>query len=145
MVRHPGRTGWTGALGAFVLGTFVLGVISGPIRPCLNHPGHAGADHHPTAAGPPNAMAGMGQMTQPVATRFPSPATPGPDSPLQQGCDCLGQCHAEHSPFLAASAPVAIAAQPAPPRAPVVRRASEPDLELEYPVPLARPPPSLSA
>ncbi len=141
MVRHPGRTGWTGALGVLVCCTFGLGLVSGPIRPCLNHPGHSGGDHHPMSG----ASAASSQMAQGIAIRFPAPTKPGPDSPLQKGCDCLGQCHAEQSPFLATSAPVVMASERAPVRPPVVWRTSEPDLELEYPVPLARPPPSLSA
>jgi len=143
MVRHPGRTGWTGALGVFVLCTFGVGVISGPMRPCLNHPGHSGGDHHPMVGA--GGVADAASMAQGIVMRFPEPATPGPDSPLQKGCDCLGQCHAEQSPFLASSAPVAMASDQAPVCPPVVQRASEPNLELEYPVPLARPPPSLSA
>lgn len=126
-----------------VLCTFGLGLISGPMRPCLNHPGHSGGSH-PTAMAP-GVMAGYGSVAHALALHSQDDPAPGSSVPLPQGCDCLGQCHAEQSPFLATSGPVAVAAEPAPSRAPVIRRASEPDLELEYPVPLARPPPSLSA
>jgi hypothetical protein len=126
----------------FVMSTFFGGLITGPARPCLNHPGHSGMAHHPSSMMGHVAMAAHGSMAQGAAPQLPND-DPGsqPTNPYPTGCNCLGLCHGEQAPFVATSGPVPLESEPAAPQAPVVWRAPEPELEHEYPVPLARPPP----
>jgi hypothetical protein len=140
MLRHPGHAKWTGPLSGLVLSVFAGGLISGPMRPCLNHPGHSAGAH--SAASTPMAMGTADVPMDPSGAMGHADGSPStPSGPLHQGCDCLGQCHGESAPLITASSPAAPVADPAPPRTRVVRRELEPDLELEYPTPLARPPP----
>ena len=151
MTRSRIRT--TGPLGTAVVLTFLLGSLSAPLRPCLSHQGH---DHH----GPPADLAHP--QAAEVAHHHERHETPhgGPASSAEQdpvldagapadgeapaGCECLGLCQLETSPFLPIGAAAPHAVAPTPDVASRRSLGDGPVHAASHAVPLARGPPPLA-
>jgi len=119
------------ALGALVLGVFLFGFTSGPLRTCQSHPGHAPAQQSTDVA--QNHMAAH------------HASQPGDTVPHREheGCSCLGQCSLEHPHQLAPARAPALVLVPMVPRA-VVSEHDLPQVEQTWrSLPLARPPPAV--
>ena len=151
MTRSRIRT--TGPLGTAVVVTFLLGFLSAPLRPCVSHQGHA---HH-DAVGGGSATAVSESPSEPAThhghTHADAPgATDGEafdsgvpaEGGAPSGCECLGLCQLETSPFLPLGAALAHAITPASDLASWRNIGDGPVVGSLHATPLARGPPPLA-
>jgi hypothetical protein len=131
MARSSAYDYWTRALGAPVLGVFLFGLTSGPLRPCDSHPGHSSGVHEATLA------------SEHIGSHGTSHATDRSSVPQHRGCSCLGRCSVEQTPYLPGADVAPVVHTPAAPKA--LAAASTPHFagHDRLRVPLARPPPAV--
>lgn len=123
-----------------VVGTFLVGGLSAPIRSCLTHEGH---DRH----GDPEsrlvtAVAGSMQGEGRGDGHAESHRLAAHDDPPQAGCSCLGLCQLETAPILEIAGALASASEPPATLRPAPGEVSEPGSGLLDPVALPRAPPA---
>jgi len=131
MPRNAAHLRATRTLGALVLGAFLFGFTSGPLRTCQSHPGHAPAQKSADVAHDHMAAHQASQPHESVPHRE------------HEGCSCLGQCSLEHPHPLAPARAPALVLAPMVPRA-VLADHDLPQVKQSWrSLPLARPPPAV--
>lgn len=131
MARHSAYDFWTRTLGVPVLGVFLFGITSGPLRPCDSHPGHSSALHETSLA------------SEHVGSHEAGHANDHSSVPQHQGCSCLGRCSVEQAPYLPGADVAPVVHTPTAPKA--LAAASIPHFagHDRLRIPLARPPPAV--
>jgi hypothetical protein len=130
MHRDPALKRAMSAWGVCVLGVFLFGLNSAPLRPCLNHPGHASGEHE-------------SEIATDHASHHSQANTEGTHDQDHVGCTCLGHCSLEHAPYLKGTADYEPVRSPDAPRTLIAAKGRANVVETLFRVPLARPPPSV--
>jgi len=127
------------ALGTGVLAVFLVGSASGPLRTCLNHPGHAAGDHGVEYSAVSHVAEHVADHSGHETTE---PVDHGPATD-HEGCSCLGRCSLEHAPSLLGSLGPSLAHTPAAPKAIAASAVQDFVRQDPFDLPLARPPPAV--
>lgn len=135
----------TGPLGTAVVLAFLAALVSGPLRPCFSHElsnekhahgafAHAIIEQESAEA----AHAGHRQSDAPHASGTPE------EEGAHGGCECVGHCQLETSPFLSLGSTRAQVGLPAPSSASGFDVGMAPTASAPYASPLARGPPPVA-
>jgi len=135
MPRYAAESRAMRALGTFMLAAFVAGLVSGPLRTCVTHPGHGLPESTGDVA--------VGHLAEHMAAHQQTPPDDGVPHREHEGCSCLGQCSLEHPQYLPTTAVPVLAQAPMVPRALVAEHGRPLPQHDRLSLPLARPPPSV--
>jgi len=125
-----------GPLRLLVVGAFLVGLISSPLRSCFSHAGH-GQVQHGTEVSAPHAAGSE-------HAGHPPPSDPSTDEGSHAGCECLGLCQLESAPLLSIASTAARTPAPVPSEPAQIHRDVAPRAGVPHAIPLARAPPTLA-
>ena len=131
----------TGPLGTVVVLAFLAALVSGPLRPCFSHPGHAhGEGSHALAGQELAGTAHAEHVRHDASNAAGAPAEEG----RHGGCECVGLCQLETTPLVSLGIALAQIVPPVPSLATELDVGSAPVTNASHAAPLARGPPPVA-